>query len=228
MERISNRINSMNNNIIQLPPPPPYTAVVFKLDENEFDIIPPPAYSDVDSQSVTYINNYPGPPLIDGHVQAIQDTTSINLDTIISKKICIYLMINGIIAVLFGIISIGIQIGILALNSTVYYYGFWGGVIIIAFGISNITLYKHHRSTNYFKLFYSFSGQMILVSIVFVIGIVIIVTDTCSNHSCTRLHKILDGCLCAIFALAFLQSIINTMVFGILKRQQPTIPNSQS
>jgi hypothetical protein len=220
MERISNR----NSDIIQLPPPPPYTAV-FKLDENESDGVPPPSYADVDTQSVTYINNYPGPPLADGRVQV---STSINPNIILSKNIRIYLIINGIITILFGIIVVGIQIGILASNSIIYYYyGFWGGAIIISIGISIVLLYKNHRNANYTKLFHSFFCEMVLIGIVFGIGIIILLTDKCddnatdngNNNSCKHTYKILNGFLFGIFSLAFLQSIINVVVFGILKRQ---------
>jgi len=229
MERISNTNNSGNSDIIQLPPPP-YTTV-FKLDENESDGVPPPSYADVDSQSVTYINNYPGPPLADGLVEV---PTTINPDTILSKNIRIYLIINGIITILFGIIAVGIQIGILASNSIIYYYfGFWGGAIIIFIGISNALVYRNRHNANYTKLFHSFFCEMVLIGIVFGIGIIIVVTDKCNDNAtddgndnlCKNSHKVLNGFLFGIVSLAFLQSIIHVLVFGILKRQHSTSQN---
>jgi hypothetical protein len=228
MERISTRMNNENNDIIQFPPPPPYTSVVYKLDENQFDRIPPPSYSDIDGQSITYINNYPGPPLTDGQVQGVQDSTSTIPNITIPKKMRVYFLVNGIITILLGIVSIGLQIAILASNSIIYYYyGFWGGGIIIGIGISTILFYKRHHNFDYSKLCHSFFWQTILVAIVFGVGIIIIVTDKCNDNntennanvqSCEHSYQIINGFLLGIFALAFVQSIINTIVFGILKR----------
>ena len=157
MDGIPNRINSGNDGSTQLPAPPPYTTVVYKIDENEFDRNPPPRYSDVSNQSVVYINNYPGPPLTDGHVHVVQDNTAINHDNIVSNKIRTYLLLNGLITMLFGTIAVGVQIAIIASNSIIYYYyGFWGGALVIGIGLSSAVLYNHRRRTSYAKLFHSF------------------------------------------------------------------------
>jgi hypothetical protein len=224
MEIISNRISNEND---QLPPPPPYATAIYKLDEADYNTIPPPAYSDVDAQSITYINNYPGPPLTDGQVQAIQNPPSNIQETRRTKNVRIHLMISGILTILFGIISIGIQIGILATNSIIYYYyGFWGGAIIISFGIGSILFQRRRYSIDYLKLFRSFFWQMVLIGIVFSIGIVIILTDKCDDDAtendgitqCRHSRKILNGFLLATFASAFVLSIINVIIFAIFKR----------
>jgi hypothetical protein len=234
MEYISNRVDNENNDGAQIPPPPPYTTVIFKIDENEFDRIPPPSYSDIDNQSVVYVNNYPGPPLTDGHVQTGPDNTTVDHDTVISKQLRIYLIISGLITVIFGCSVVGLQIGIIASNSIVYYYyGFWGGILIIGIGLSTVILYKH-RTANYVKLFHSFFWQMLLLAMLFGIGVVILLTDRCNdngtddsvtNVSCQNSYKILNGFLIGCFASVFVQSIVNSVVFGILKRQHLIVSN---
>jgi hypothetical protein len=224
MEIISNRISSESSENNQLPPPPPYATVIYKIDE----LIPPPAYSDVEAQSMTYINNYPGPPLTDGQVQGTQNLSSNIPETRQTKNVRSYLIVNGIITILFGTIIIGIQIGILATNSIIYYYyGFWGGAIIISFGIGSILFRKRGYTIDYQKLFHSFFWQMILIGIVFAIGIVIVLTDKCddnatendgTNQPCKHPRKILNGLLLAMFASTFALSIINVIIFGCLKR----------
>jgi hypothetical protein len=224
MEIISNRGNSENSENIQLPPPPPYATLIYKIDET----IPPPAYSDVDTQSLTYINNYPGPPLTDGQVQGSQTPPMDIPETRREKAVRVYLIINGIITILFGAAVIGIQIGILVTNSIIYYYyGFWGGAIIISFGIGSILFRKSRHSIDYHKLFHSFFWQMVLVGVVLAIGIVIVLTDKCDDNAtedndmpqpCKQSRKIFNGFLLAIFSSTFALSIINAIIFGCLKR----------
>jgi hypothetical protein len=237
MEGASNEINTSNSNRIQLPAPPPYTAVVNKISENDLDRVLPPSYSDIDNQSVTCINNYPGPPLIrDGHGQVVQEDISINYNTTTIKKIHIYLIVNGIMTILFGITAIGIEIGILASNSIIYYYyGFWGGGFLICIGLSTIILYKNSHNVDYDKFFRSFFAQMILTGTTFAVALIIVLTDTCDdnateddgqNRSCKHSYKILNSFFMVCFALAFLQAIISVIIFGILKRPHSMTSNS--
>lgn len=238
MERIANRTNS-NENIdnTQLLPPPPYTAVIYKLNENEFERNPP-AYSDVDAQSITYINNYPGPPLTDGYVPTSEILRTINQNSLISKKLFIYLIIDGIITIILGIAAVSLQIAILASKSIIYYYyGFWGGAIVISLGISTLVLYRHRCNLDSTKLFHSFSCQLFLISVIFIIALIIILTDKCddngtendgTNQVCQKSNKILNGFLFAMFVVAFFQAIINTIAFAIIKRQDSINRNSSS
>jgi len=235
MERISNRTNNENNDSTEYPPPPPYATVVYKIDDYDFDTNPPPDYLDVDTQSVVYINNYPGPPLTDGQVQGVRNNTSVNHENLISRKVCIYLLLNGLITILFGFAAIGLQIGIVVSNSiTYYYYGFWGGAVLLSTGLSTAVLYNHHYRIDYLKLFHSFFWQMMIAAVLFGIGIVIIITDTCDDNSadngsqCKNSYKILNGFLLGIFGLALLQSGLNACVFGILKRRYRIVSNTFS
>ncbi|UJR22742.1 hypothetical protein I4U23_025774 [Adineta vaga] len=230
MERISNQTNNENTDRIELPPPPPYTSAFYKTDEYIPDTHPPPTYTDVNGQSVVYINNYPGPPLTDGCVDINPEVPSVNSENILSKKIRIYLFINGIITILLGLGAIGIQIGMLASHSIIYYYyGFWAGVLLASIGINTIVLFRSHFHKIYLKLSHVFFWQTIFVGIILSIGIVIILTDKCDDNntdidntkspSCKSSYKILNGSLIAVFAVGFLQSIINTLFFAILYRQ---------
>lgn len=234
MAEISNRTNNENNDTAELPPPPPYTTVIYKTDDYDFDGNPPPNYADV-GQSVVYINNYPGPPLTDGQVQTSLDNVSTNHESIISKKVCIYLLVNGCITILLGLAAVGLEIGIVVSNSIIYYYfGFWGGALVIGIGISTV-LYHRYR-INHIKMFQSFFWQMIVIAVIFGIGIVIILTDKCDDIStdstgdrqCRESYKILNGFLLGTFAMALLQSIVNVIVFGIMKKRHPRVSISLS
>ena len=226
MDVLTNRVNNENADLPQVPPPP-YMTVIYKLNENDRHGIFPPAYSDIDGQSITYVNNYPGPPLTDGRVQT-NDEISINyVQTRRSKSIRVYLIINGLLTILIGMAIAGIEIGILVSDSiSYYYYGFWGGAIIISIGIGDILLSKKRHSTDYNKIFRSFFWQMILVGFVLAAGITIILTDRCNDDGtehhgeyspCKQSYKILDGFLLGLFALTFVLSVINTILFGFLK-----------
>jgi hypothetical protein len=159
----------------------------------------------------------------------------VNHENIISKKVCIYLLLNGFITILFGIATIGLEIGIVASNSiTLYYYGFWGGVVLLSTGLSTAVLFNHRYRIDYLKLFHSFFWQMMIAAVLFGIGIVIIVTDTCDDNGadnggqCKHSYKILNGFLLGIFGLALLQSVVNAFIFCILKRRYRIVSNSFS
>ncbi|CAF1259284.1 unnamed protein product [Rotaria sp. Silwood1] len=228
MDRISNSINNEINNSSESPPPPPYNSLVYKKDDDEFDRIQSSTYFDNSNQPFVYFNNYPGPPLTDGHVQIDQINQSINHDHIISKNIRIYLILNGIITIICGFISIAIQISIIASHLIIYYYyGFWGGLFLIFIGLSTIALYNHHR-TDYSKLSYLFFWQSAFVGILLGVGIIIILTDKCNDkttendnddHKCRNSYRVLNGFLLGTFAVIFLQSIIHGLIFLILKRK---------
>lgn len=234
IERVSTRTN--NNEIIdntQLQPPP-YTTIIYKLSGNSFDNNPPPSYNDVDTHSVVYVNNYPGPPLTDGFVQTNeQQQVSTNQECIFSKTTLIYLKITGFITILLGIIAFDLQIVLVASKSILhYYYGFWGGAVLVAIGISTLALYKHRYIIDYNRLCHSFFCQMFINGIIFIISIVILTTDKCNddgtesssnnnnnNQTCENSNTILNGFLLAMFIIGFIQSIINTILFTSLKRK---------
>jgi hypothetical protein len=219
--------------------PPSYPSVIYKLknysSQNYGDFPPPPPdYSDANNPSVVYINNYPGPPLTDGVVQIstsnnIPMNHEIAMRNSLSKRIRIYLTINGVITILFGFTIIGIQSGLLASHSIAYYYyGFWAGAIIVSIGISTILFTNRYRSYDLRKYLRSFVFQTVFVAVVFGFGIIIILTDTCvddtsefdgNDDACKNSYKILNGFLIAIIVLTFLQSIINTFIIGFIKRR---------
>ncbi|CAF0833750.1 unnamed protein product [Adineta ricciae] len=217
------------------PAPPPYTAAVEKLSEFNQDLNPPPIYTDINGQSVTYINNYPGPPLTDGCIDMVSEVRSSSPENIMPKKTRIYLLINGLLTIFFSLAAVGLQIGILTLHSIIYYYyGFWAGAFLICMGVNTIFMYRHHSRKTYSNLFHAFFWQMILIGVVLGIGVIIILTDKCNDNntdsaspsrdpSCEVSYKALNGFLIGIFALAFLQSVFNTLVFGTLKRRSPDI-----
>jgi hypothetical protein len=209
MERIS-------NSDIELPAPPPYTSVGCGENENEFDEILPPSYSDINNQSVVFINNYPRPPLTDGYVQ---DDLSLNYRIILPKQIRVYLIVNGIITILFGFMSIGIQIEIIILHSiNHYYYGFWGGALIIAIGISTVVSNNYYLTLDSSRLFKILFLKTMYIAVLFSTGIIIMLIDRCDNNDdlCKRSFPILNEFLLGIFGLAFLLSIINGAIFRFL------------
>jgi hypothetical protein len=239
-DSVSSESKNVNENTDDnQPPPPSYPSAIYKL-ENYDARPPPPSYSDANNPSVTYINNYPGPPLTDGTVQIVTSNPhsvirQIPTGSYLSKKMRIYLTCNGILTIFFGLVIIGLQIGLLASHSIVYYYyGFWAGAIIISIGISTIIFKNRYQTYNYEKYFRSFIVQAIFIAVVFSFGIIIISTDTCddktfendgdgdNDDTCKSSYKILNGFLLTIIALAFLQSLINTLIIGILKRRSLT------
>ena len=159
-------------------PPPPYRNVMDKLKNDNYFSTLPPSYTDINSPAVVYINNYPGPPLSDGVVQittARTQSSAPNLpqENILSRKMRMCLVINGIITICLGVIAVGLQIGLLASHSIVYYYyGFWAGALIISIGISTIMFNNRYRGYNISKYFRSFICQSIVVAVVLGFGFI--------------------------------------------------------
>jgi hypothetical protein len=224
--------NSNENHDDTQSSPPTYRTAIEKLENSNHLPSLPPSYTDINDPSVIYINNYPGPPLTDGTVQIVTSNhNSINpeipIGNILSKKMRLYLTINGGITIFFGLLAIGLQIGLLASHSMVYYYyGFWAGALIISTGISTIMFNNRYRTYDLAKYFRSFLCQVMFVAVVFGFGIIIISTDTCddddtsdNDDACKHSYKILNGFLLTVIALTFLQSIINTIIIGYLKRR---------
>ena len=218
--------------------PPPYPSVIYKISDyspaHYNDASAPPSYADVNSPSVVYINNYPGPPLTDGATVQIQTNGHrfteqlTTIDARPSRRLQRFVIINGVLTIIFGLVIAGLQIALIASHSIVYYYfGFWAGALIVSIGISTLMFYSRHQTYDLQRYFRSFLWQTIFVAIVFVIGIIIILTDTCddkaSNRSsdtdaCHRSHKILNGFQLAVLGLVLLQSFVNVAIIGILKR----------
>lgn len=218
--------NRNNNNSDELTTAPPsYASLVYKADENEFDYNSPPSYSDVNNpSSIVYINNYPGPPSTDGIVQVLTEPISA-AEIRLAKSICIYLIIIGIITLLCGLATIGLQIGMLVRHLTqYYYYGFWGGIIIVSIGFNTLAFLRHRYTTTIYQIFRASIWQMLSVLIVFTIGMIILLTDKChttesESSSCHPL-KIFNGFLFGIFAFQLVLSIIHLLIFSFLKREQ--------
>lgn len=239
------RKNTNDSTDDSLPPPPSYPSVIYKSEnfpvQNYGDQPPPPSYADLNHPSVIYINNYPGPPLTDGVVQIVTSNQTPSsqyaaVDNMLSKRMRIYLWVNGIFTIICGIVAIGIQIGLVASHSIVYYYyGFWAGILIISVGIGTLLFnnrYRRHDTTKYFR---SFIWQTAFIAVVFGFGIIIILTDSCdgdqaandgNDDACRRSYKVLNGLLIGIISIAFVQSIINTIIIAVLKRRYLTSLNT--
>jgi len=224
--------NNENHDDIQAPPPT-YRSFIDKLENYGGLPSHPPSYTDINNPAVIYINNYPGPPATDGVVQII--TSNYNstrqenpIGNFLSKKMRIYLAINGALTIFFGLTTIGLQIGLLVLHSILYYYyGFWAGALIISVGINTIMFNTRYHIYDLDKYFRSFIWQTVFITVVFGFGIIIISTDTCddsttldtgNDNTCKHSYKILNGFLVTVIVLTFLQSIINTLFIGCLKR----------
>lgn len=224
-------------------PPPPYRTVIDKLKNDNNPPSLPPSYTDINNPSVVYINNYPGPPLSDGVVQistanAHSFNPHLSGGSFLSRKIRTYLVINGAITIVFGLIAIGLQIGLLASHSIVYYYyGFWAGALIMSVGISTIMFNNRYGSCDSTKYFRSFLCQSVLVAVVFGFGLIIILTDTCDNppsesdgndDACKNSYKLLNSFLVTVIALALAQSILNALIIGCLKRRDSNNSNGMA
>jgi hypothetical protein len=232
-DSVNSEPKNTNENLDDLQAPPPtYRSIIDKLENHDNHPSLPPSYTEITDPSVVYINNYPGPPLTDGIVQITTSNQNplnqaIPTEFFLPKKIRIYLFINGAITIFFGIVAIGLQIGLLISDSIVYYYyGFWAGALIISIGISTIMLTNRYLIYDSAKYFRSFICQTIFTTVVFGFGIIIILTDTCNSDdndetddACKHSYKILNGFLLTVIALTFLQSIINTLVIGYRKRR---------
>ena len=235
MNPLATRSSEQSNERSALPAPPPYTSIVYKINDNPFDQTAPPAYDDVTQLSVTYINNYPGPPLTDGHVQIPTLISSGNQHSILSKRFHRYLIITGLITILLGFAAVGIQIGIIVSKSILYfYYGFWGGAVILSIGLNTLFMYNHTRTWDYVRLFRSFVWQTIVVGIIFAIGVIIIVTDRCNDSgtedqgassTCQHSSRFFNGFLITVFALALAQSVLNSILSRALQYRHTRIAN---
>lgn len=235
VDSTNNELKNTNENHDDLQASPPtYRSIIDKLENCNDCTSLPPNYTDITNPSVVYINNYPGPPLTDGVVQIrTSNHNSVNqeipIENMLSKKMRTYLAINGVITIVFGLIAIGLQIGLLASHSIVYYYyGFWAGTLIISVGISTIMLKNRYRIYDLTKYIRSFICQAVFLAVVFGFGIIIISTDTCdettsnndaNDDTCRHSYKILNGFLLTVIGFTFLQSILNTLIIAYLKRR---------
>ncbi|CAF0816093.1 unnamed protein product [Adineta ricciae] len=218
----SERKNTNESTDDSQPPPPSYPSVIHKLENfplhNYNDQPPPPSYADIVTSNQTPSNQYA------------------TADNILSKRARVYLWLNGIFTIIFGISAIGIQIGLVASHSIVYYYyGFWAGILIISIGIGTLLFnsrYRRHETTKYFR---SFIWQTAFIAVVFGFGVIIILTDSCdgeesendgNDDACKRSYKVLNGLLIAVISITFVQSIINTIIVAVLKRQYMTSLNA--
>lgn len=215
-------------------PPPPYNTVLQKLNDplsNPYSSTAPPNYADINLGSVVYINNYPGPPISDGAVQIITypEPNIVEQSTFsseVNKKIRRFMFINGIFTSIVGIITVVIQIILIASHALVYYYlGFWAGALIISLGISTIMMNNRLPTANLRKYFRSFIWQGVFVLVIFVLGLIIILTNPCrrrfpnSPESCSNEEQILNGVLLALIGLTLLQTVSIVVVLGVLKRR---------
>lgn len=234
--KTTNEINGDN----QLPPPT-YNSAIQKLSAeslNSSATFPaPPNYSDIDFSSVVYINNYPGPPSAEGIVQIVtypeanvieQSTVS----TVANRRIRRFLFFNGIATTILGIFAIVLQIVLVTTHSTLYYYmGFWAGALILSLGISTFVLNNRHATANLRKLFRSFLWQGLFIGVIFIIGLIIILTNQCRKRSsiststygpCDNTDEYLNAFLLAIIGLSLLQTMIILLVIGIARRRYPS------
>ncbi|CAF2357161.1 unnamed protein product [Rotaria sp. Silwood2] len=236
----SSELKSINgNNDDNQAPPPSYTSIIYKLenpsyqhDNNFFPL--PPSYTDVNSPTIFYINNYPGPPLEDGIVQMnSSDPIALNQSRttgyFLSKRMQTYFNINAVLMILFGIVTIGLQIGLIVTHSIVfYYYGFWAGAVIICLGICTIIFNTRSQQCNIVKYFHSYAWETVFIAVVLGFGIIIIAVDTCDDNlsttddnsgRCKHSYKQLNGLLIGFIAVTFLQTFINTLILTVMKRR---------
>ncbi|CAF1448942.1 unnamed protein product [Rotaria sordida] len=246
------RRNSTNNNELKITnentddiqiPPPSYTSVIYKLEnpsfQNDNNFLPlPPSYTDVNNPHVFYINNYPGPPLEDGIVQiSSSNPILIHQPMIISrplsKRMRIYFNVNTLLMILFGIVIIGLQIGLIVTHSIVfYYYGFWAGGGIICVGACTIIFSNRSHQFNLVKYFHSYVWQTVFFAVVLGFGIIVVSVDKCddnlsasdiNNGACKHSYSLLNGLLLGFVSLTFLQSLINTLILGTIKNRRMNI-----
>lgn len=229
MNPLATGINEQNTERSSFSAPPPYTSTVYKTPDNRFDPTSPPTYNDVTHPSVTYINNYPGPPLTDGHVQMPGLSVPNAQRIILSKRFHRYLVLNGFLTILLGCAAIGIQIGVIVSKSILFfYYGFWGGAVILSIGLNTLFLHNHSRAWDDTRLFRSFVWQAVVVAILFAVGVVIIFTDQCNDNGtedgghatpCRKSNRFFNGLLIAIFGLTLAQSILNASICRIIRHR---------
>lgn len=225
-----------------IPPPPPYTTVLYKAaaeqeqqhqQQIQYETNPPPSYADIQNNSMTYINNYPDPPLTDGVVQfsSVDSTTNI-IGITTSKKFRRFLLISGLLTLSFGFAEIGVQLAIILNRSVIhYYYGFWCGAVLLTIAVNTIIV-SRNRQVIYSKLFHSSFWEVIVVSIMLIVGIIIVTTGRCDDDipftdsrpsRCQKSGVALDAFLIILVALPLIQSISNTVLFRILsQRNQST------
>ena len=229
-------VNSSNNISA---PPPSYISSVYKLENSSshnFDgfLSLPPSYSSISNPSITYGNNYPGPPSEDGTVQTVVSHFATINHTVVTrhsltKQMRIYIYINDVIIILFGLGIIGLQIGLVASNSFGYhYYGFWAGAILVFVGIIMIMYNSRSHQHDLKKYFHYLIWQSIFISIVLGFGILIITVGRCNDekpgydaneNECKHSYKVLDELLLSFVILSILQSIMNILVVNTFKRR---------
>lgn len=232
-----NSVEMQTENSI-FPPPPPYTSVIYKSNEEaSWENYPPPTYSDVDQLSSP--NNYPGPPLTDGCVQIVPADSSVVVSPPrqITKKLRIFLLINGLITLLCAFAAIGLQIGLIVTKSILYYYyGFWAGALIFSVGINTLMLIHHSRHFDLPRWIRSYFWESMLIAVVFIIGIVIIATDQCNDNgtdddgnsstpprssNCRPTNRILMGIIIGTVGVTMFQTVLSTLFFRNLYKQLP-------
>lgn len=235
----SSEVKSGNENTVDSQvPPPSYTSFIYKLENftnqsNDNLSVQPPRYSELHNPSVIYINNYPGPPLDDGVVQIVSPNSVANQQDnaggyMLTKRMKRYFNLNSLLMICFGLLTIGLQTGLVIRHALVYYYyGYWAGGVVICIGLSDALFYRQPRQMDIGKYFRSFLWQPIFLALVFSFGLIILLVEKCSDDSsklnisieCSNSTKIINILLIISVALALLQSITTLTILGVLKRR---------
>ncbi len=91
---------------------------------------PPPPYSEYPQQPPVYQQQ--GPRVVPAYRQRWNNLVA----TPMTSNLKTFFIISGILYLIWGILSIGLEVGIIIHSYTTYYRGLWTGVFLIGGGIS--------------------------------------------------------------------------------------------
>jgi hypothetical protein len=149
--------------------------------------------------------------------------------TTITPGLRAFLIISGILYLIWGILAIGLEIGLIINLSSTYYRGFWGGGVLIGGGIS--MLVAACRSS-YIMMHLV---RLFIVSLVFcILGFILSVVNYTSSSYCSfswlycdsRTELNIKGVLLGLFLIATIHTIVNLVIASNTHKRTMSTPAS--
>lgn len=198
---------------------------------------PPPPYSQYPQQSSGYLPSnteyYDWPPLYhpEGTVVApgYQHQWNNQLVTPITPYLRTFLIVSGILSLIWGIVAISLEVGIIFNSETTYYRGLWAGGFLIGGGLSMLVASCREA----YRIYYL--KRLFTITLLFVVlGLILSIINLASSVRCSPFYRS-DHCdeslatnlkisILALFIISTIHTITNIVVAN--NAQKITIPTS--
>ena len=143
--------------------------------------------------------------------------------TPVTSPLKIFLILSGSLYLVWGILGIGLDVGIVNNSPTfLYYCGFWGGGVFVCGGVSMLV----SSSKTHYASFYLL--QMLIVTLVFsILGLILSIVTLIQSRQCDSRYYICDDSfatnlkivLLLAFVIPTVHTIANILVIVISRKK---------